>query len=96
MSHGSQEQANTSRISDLEAQLGRANNLATQFRKSKDDLERRYHARVHDLQDRLEQANSTKRSLENYITFLKSSYTTVFNDSSSHHVPASPIPSLTH
>lgn len=86
-----QERASTSRISDLETQLTRANNLATQFRKSKDDLERRYHSRVHELQDRLEQANSTKRSLENYVAFMKSSYATVFSDSSSHQVPGSPL-----
>lgn len=90
-----QERASISRISDLETQLTRANNLATQFRKSKDDLERRYHSRVHELQDRLEQANSAKRSLENYVSFLKSSYATVFSDSS-HHVPGTPVPPLTH
>lgn len=89
-----QERTNLLRISDLESQLSRANNLATQFRKSKEDVERRYHSRVHDLQDKLEQANSTKRSLENYITFLKSSYASVFTDS--HHVPGSPISPLTH
>ena len=91
-----QERASVSRISDLETQLTRANNLATQFRKSKDDLERRYHSRVHELQDRLEQANSTKRSLENYVSFLKSSYATVFSDSGSHHVPGASISPLTH
>lgn len=92
-----QERANITRITDLEAQLSRANSLATQFRKSKEDTERRYHSRVHELQDRLEQANSTKRSLENYITFLKSSYSSVFSESH-HHVPGSPLapPSLTH
>lgn len=89
-----QERAHLARISDLESQLGRANSLATQFRKSKDDLERRYHSRVHELQDKLEQANSTRRSLDNYITFLKSSYTSVFGESS--HVPGSPIPPATH
>jgi outer dense fiber protein 2 len=91
-----QERASASRISDLEAQLTRANNLATQFRKSKDDLERRYHSRVHELQDRLEQANSTKRSLENYVVFLKSSYTSVFSDPGCHQTPGSPVSPLTH
>ena len=79
------------RISDLETQLGRANNLATQFRKSKEDLDRRYHSRVNELTDRLEQAHSTKRSLENYITFLKSSYASVFSEPGTH-APGSPIP----
>lgn len=80
------------RISELEAQLGRANSLATQFRKSKEDLDRRYHSRVHELQDKLDQSNSTKRSLENYITFLKSSYASVFSDAG--HMPASSMPPL--
>lgn len=88
-----QERTHLTRISDLESQLGRANNLATQFRKSKDDLDRRYHSRVHELTDRLEQAHSTKRSLENYITFLKSSYASVFSEGGCiNHAPGSPIP----
>jgi outer dense fiber protein 2 len=71
--------------------LSRANTLATQFRKAKEDADRRYHSRVHELQERLDQANTTKRSMENYVNFLKSSYASVFNDSAT---PGSPLPTF--
>ena len=85
-----QDRANLSRISDLESQLSRANTLATQFRKAKEDADRRYHSRVHELQERLDQANATKRSMENYVNFLKS-YASAFNDSGT---PGSPLPTF--
>ncbi len=75
-----QDRANLSRIADLESQLSRANGVSSQLRKSKEDSDRRYKVKVGELQDRLEQANSTKRSMENYANFLKSSYASVFND----------------
>ena len=86
-----QDRANLSRIADLESQLSRANTLATQFRKAKEDADRRYHSRIHELQERLDQANATKKSMENYVNFLKSSYANVFNDSGT---PGSPLPTF--
>ena len=86
-----QDRANLSRIADLESQLSRANTLATQFRKAKEDADRRYHSRLHELQERLDQANATKKSMENYVNFLKSSYANVFNDSGT---PGSPLPTF--
>lgn len=86
-----QDRANQARIADLESQLSRANALATQFRKTKEDADRRYHSRVHELQERLDQANATKRSMENYVNFLKSSYANVFNESGT---PGSPLPTF--
>lgn len=68
------------RIAELESQLNRANSLATQLKKSKDESDRHYQARLQEVQERLDQANTTKKSLENYVNFLKSSYTSVFND----------------
>ena len=55
--------------------------------------DRRHHSRVHELQERLDQANSTKRSMENYVNFLKSSYASIFNDSGN---PTSPHSTLLH
>uniref|UniRef100_A0A671QMB2 Outer dense fiber protein 2 n=1 Tax=Sinocyclocheilus anshuiensis TaxID=1608454 RepID=A0A671QMB2_9TELE len=56
--------------------------------------ERRYQSRLQDVKDRLEQSDSTNRSLQNYVQFLKSSYVNVFGDpaltGSSFHTP-SPI-----
>lgn len=42
--------------------------------------ERRYQSRLQDFKDRLEQSDSTNRSLQNYVQFLKSSYVNVFGD----------------
>ena len=65
----------------MEMELAKVSNISLQYRKSKDDLDRRYHLHVHELTDRLDQAQSTKRSLENYIAGLKTSYASVFKDS---------------
>ena len=43
--------------------------------------ERRYESRLQDLKARLEQSESTNRSMQNYVQFLKSSYANVFADS---------------
>lgn len=42
--------------------------------------ERRYQSRLQDVKDRLEQSDSTNRSLQSYVQFLKSSYVNVFGD----------------
>ena len=50
--------------------------------------ERKLQTRIHDLQERLEQCQATKKSLENYVTFLKSSYASIFSESpGAHHSP---------
>lgn len=69
-----------SRITDLESQLNKANSISSQLQQAKEDSERRYQSKVRELQDRLEQANATKRSMENYANFLKSSYASVFSE----------------
>lgn len=43
-------------------------------------VERRYQSRLQDVKDRLEQSDSTNRSLQNYVQFLKASYANVFGD----------------
>lgn len=43
-------------------------------------VERRYRGRLQDVKDRLEQSDSTNRSLQNYVQFLKASYANVFGD----------------
>ncbi len=40
----------------------------------------RYKSQIKDLKDRLEQATATNKSMQNYVNFLKNSYSTVFND----------------
>lgn len=74
------ERAAHARISDLEAQLSRATVSMAELKRSKDETERRYNSKLFDMRDRLEQANSTTRSMQNYVSFLKSSYSNVFDE----------------
>ncbi|XP_028456836.1 outer dense fiber protein 2 isoform X2 [Perca flavescens] len=75
------ERSTQSKILDLETQLSRTTSEINQLRHSKEEVERRYHSRLQDVKDRLEQSDSTNRSLQNYVQFLKASYANVFGDS---------------
>lgn len=44
-------------------------------------MERRFQNQLQNMKDRLEQSDSTNRSLQNYVQFLKSSYGSVHGDS---------------
>ncbi|XP_061460004.1 outer dense fiber protein 2 isoform X1 [Rhineura floridana] len=77
-----------SKILDLETQLSRTKTELNQLRRSKDDAQCRHESRLQDLKDRLEQSESTNRSMQNYVQFLKSSYANVFGDSA---LSSSPI-----
>ncbi|CAI5794460.1 Uncharacterized protein PODLI_1B017504 [Podarcis lilfordi] len=77
-----------SKMLDLETQLSRTKTELNQLRRSKDDAECRYESRLHDLKDRLEQSESTNRSMQSYVQLLKSSYANVFGDSA---LSSSPI-----
>ncbi|KAL9988685.1 hypothetical protein ACROYT_G003159 [Oculina patagonica] len=74
------ERAAQARIADLETQLSRSTASAAQLKRSKDEAERRYNSKLYDMRDRLDQANSTTRSMQNYVSFLKSSYSNVFDE----------------
>ncbi|XP_022073662.1 outer dense fiber protein 2 isoform X2 [Acanthochromis polyacanthus] len=69
-----------SKILDLETQLSRTTSEINQLRHSKEEVERRHQSRLQDLKDRLEQSDSTNRSLQNYVQFLKASYANAFGD----------------
>uniref|UniRef100_A0A8C1PZ85 Outer dense fiber protein 2 n=1 Tax=Cyprinus carpio TaxID=7962 RepID=A0A8C1PZ85_CYPCA len=90
----SKERITQSKIVDLETQLSRTTAELNQLRRAKEEAERRYQNRLQDVKDRLGQSDSTNRSLQNYVQFLKSSYVNVFGDptltGSSFHTP-SPI-----
>ncbi|XP_053416778.1 outer dense fiber protein 2 isoform X7 [Nycticebus coucang] len=77
----SKERAAQNKILDLETQLSRTKTELSQLRRSREDADRRYQSRLQDLKDRLEQSESTNRSMQNYVQFLKSSYANVFGDS---------------
>lgn len=72
------ERAVQNRVNDMEAQITRAKSDAVGSERSKLDSERKLRSQIQDLQDRLEQSESTNRSMRNYVNFLKSSYSTVF------------------
>uniref|UniRef100_A0A8C1ZJD1 Outer dense fiber protein 2 n=1 Tax=Cyprinus carpio TaxID=7962 RepID=A0A8C1ZJD1_CYPCA len=76
----SKERVTQSKIVDLETQLSRTITELNQLRRAKEEAERRYESRLQDVKDRLEQSDSTNRSLQNYVQFLKSSYVNVFGD----------------
>ncbi|XP_053852375.1 outer dense fiber protein 2 isoform X2 [Vidua macroura] len=77
----SRERAAQSKVLDLETQLSRNKTELNQLHRSKEDAERRYESCLQDLRDRLEQSESTNRSMQNYVQFLKSSYDNVFRES---------------
>ncbi|CAM5163607.1 unnamed protein product [Eretmochelys imbricata] len=88
----SRERTAQSKMLELETQLSRTKTELNQLRRSKEDpwdwkradlqqSEHRYQSRLQDLKDRLEQSESTNRSMQNYVQFLKSSYANVFGES---------------
>ncbi|XP_037835212.1 outer dense fiber protein 2 [Kryptolebias marmoratus] len=74
------ERSTQSKILELETQLSRTSSDIEKLRRSKEEVERRYQSRLQDLKDRLQQSDSTNRSLQNYVHFLKASYASVFGD----------------
>ncbi|XP_074149896.1 outer dense fiber protein 2 isoform X2 [Sminthopsis crassicaudata] len=88
----SKERTAQNKILDLETQLSRTKTELNQLRRSRDDADRRYQSRLQDLKDRLEQSESTNRSMQNYVQFLKSSYANVFGDNAlTTYLTSSPI-----
>ena len=82
-----QERAHAARIADLEAQLTKSNSLNTQLRRSKDEAERHHQSRLRSLQEQLDTANASRRSMETYINFLKASYSSLCSEAGSHNAP---------
>ncbi|XP_042339065.1 outer dense fiber protein 2-like [Plectropomus leopardus] len=75
------ERASQSKALDLQSQLSRAKSEQSQLQRSKEEMERRFQSQLQSMKDRLEQSDSTNRSLQNYVHFLKTSYGNVFGDS---------------
>ncbi|XP_028318589.1 outer dense fiber protein 2 [Gouania willdenowi] len=74
------ERSTMDKILDLETKLSQVTSEVNQLRRSKKEAERRYQSRLQDVKDQLEQSDSTNRSLQNYVQFLKTSYADVFTD----------------
>ncbi|XP_073674803.1 outer dense fiber protein 2b [Garra rufa] len=77
----SKERSAQSKMLDLESQLSLAKNELGQLRRGKEDMEKRFQCKLQDMKNQLEQVNSANRSLQNYVHYLKASYTNVFGDS---------------
>ncbi|XP_039536320.1 outer dense fiber protein 2b isoform X2 [Pimephales promelas] len=77
----SKERSAQSKKLDLDTQLSLAKNELGQIRRSKEDMEKRFQCKLQDMKNQLEQVNSANRSLQNYVHYLKASYTNVFGDS---------------
>ena len=75
------------RIADLETQLSKSNSLNNQLHKSKEEAERLHHSRLRSLQEQLDTANASRRSMETYINFLKASYSSLCSEAGSHTAP---------
>ncbi|XP_055897047.1 outer dense fiber protein 2-like isoform X3 [Biomphalaria glabrata] len=87
----SKERTYQSRIADLETQLSQLRADLAKIMREKEENERKFNSRLYDLKDRLEQCHSTNRSMQNYVQFLKNSYSNVFGETSSS-FPAPPSP----
>ncbi|KAM9810260.1 outer dense fiber protein 2-like [Neosynchiropus ocellatus] len=69
----SKETASHVKALDLQGQLSRARTELGQVQRSKEETERRLQNQLQNLRERLEQSDSTNRSLSNYVHFLKTS-----------------------
>ncbi|KAF0022622.1 hypothetical protein F2P81_025248 [Scophthalmus maximus] len=75
------ERVSQSKALDLQSQLSRATTELSQLQRSKAEMERRFQGQLQNMKDRLEQSDSTNRTLQNYVHFLKTSYGNVFGES---------------
>ncbi|XP_066548022.1 protein BCAP isoform X3 [Amia ocellicauda] len=74
------ERALQSKILELETEKSRRDKELKQLRQSKQSTEKQYEVRLKDLQLSLEQSESHKQSIQNYVDFLKNSYATMFGE----------------
>ncbi|KAJ8273976.1 hypothetical protein COCON_G00086010 [Conger conger] len=69
------------KIQELDSERNRREKELKTLRLSKESMEKQFEVRLKDLQLRLDQSENHKQSIQNYIDFLKNSYTTMFEDS---------------
>lgn len=79
------ERSNQLQKMEFEAQVEALKQELNKIKRDKDENDRNNTQRLIELRERLEQCNSTNRTLQNYIHFLKTSYSAAFNE---------PIPTL--
>ncbi|XP_069013766.1 outer dense fiber protein 2-like isoform X2 [Embiotoca jacksoni] len=76
----SREEALQTKVLELEAEKSRRDNDLRLLRQSKLTAEKQFEVRLKDLQLSLDQSESHKQSIENYVDFLKNSYKTMFDE----------------
>ncbi|XP_062920785.1 outer dense fiber protein 2-like [Mobula hypostoma] len=74
------ERAFQNRILGLESELNRTTNDLKLLQQSKDHADLNHKMHLQELNLSLEQSENQNRSIQNYIQFLKTSYTTMFGD----------------
>ncbi|XP_078120908.1 protein BCAP-like isoform X2 [Sander vitreus] len=74
------EEALQTKILELAADKSRRDNELRLLRQSKLTAEKQFEVRLKDLQLSLDQSESHKQSIQNYIDFLKNSYMTMFDE----------------
>ncbi|CAJ1069728.1 LOW QUALITY PROTEIN: outer dense fiber protein 2-like [Xyrichtys novacula] len=75
------ERVSQSKALELQSQLSWAKSEQSELQRSKEEMERRLKTQLQNMKERLEQSDSTNRTLQNYVQFLKTSYGNVFGDS---------------
>ncbi|XP_043989948.1 outer dense fiber protein 2-like isoform X2 [Gambusia affinis] len=76
----SREEALQMKILQLQAEQSRRNNELKLLRESKQNAEKQFEVRLKNLELSLDQSESHKRSIQNYVDFLKKSYMAIFEE----------------
>ncbi|XP_046883629.1 outer dense fiber protein 2-like isoform X2 [Hypomesus transpacificus] len=76
----SREGALQTKILELEAEKRRRENELKQLKINMQSAEKKFDVRLKDLQLSLDHSESHKRSIQNYVDFLKNSYATMFDE----------------
>ncbi|XP_070830795.1 outer dense fiber protein 2-like isoform X1 [Chaetodon trifascialis] len=74
------EEALQTKVLELEAERSRRDSELRLLRQSKITAEKQFEVRLKDLQLSLDQSESHKQSIQNYVDFLKNSYKTMFDE----------------
>ncbi|KAJ8366638.1 hypothetical protein AAFF_G00348160 [Aldrovandia affinis] len=78
---GARERTLQSKIQELESERNRREKELKALRLNRESAEKQYEVRLKEVQLQLDQSESHKRSIQNYVDFLKSSYAAMFEDS---------------
>lgn len=72
------------KCAELETKLNSIQLHSNVNKRDKEDLVQEYQNQIRDLKSRLEQLQLTNKQMQEYVSFLKNSYVTYFNDNTLH------------